>query len=145
MNTVHVDDVAQCLWVCSQWMSGLGRAEADKIAGEEIFFNNDKSKVNEVTGMPPATQKIIAPLFNLVSPCAFRAFCGFNPKTVLRWTTTRRRCTRLARRCPSGRALVAAAQVVARSNQPGMALTSPAAASACDQGVWSRRGRLRTA
>ena len=40
---------------------------------------------------------------------------------------------------------VAAAQVVARRNQPGMALTSPAAASACDQGVCSLRGRLRTA
>ncbi|THH13609.1 hypothetical protein EW146_g6637 [Bondarzewia mesenterica] len=66
MNTVHVDDLASTLWACAEWIAPIGRAEADKIAGEEIYFRNDKSKVDEVQGMPPADKKIIAPLFNLV-------------------------------------------------------------------------------
>jgi hypothetical protein len=37
------------------------------LAREEIFWKNDKSKVTEVTGMPPPETKVIAPLFNLVS------------------------------------------------------------------------------
>lgn len=67
MNTVHSDDVAGALLACAQWMAPLGRAEADKIAGEEVHFHNEKSKVSEVTGMPPANQKVVVPLFNIVS------------------------------------------------------------------------------
>ncbi|EIM90215.1 NAD-P-binding protein [Stereum hirsutum FP-91666 SS1] len=66
MNTIHSDDVAGALWACAQWMAPLGRAEADKVAGEEVHFHNEKSKVSEVTGMPPATQKVVVPLFNIV-------------------------------------------------------------------------------
>ncbi|ETW85694.1 hypothetical protein HETIRDRAFT_407618 [Heterobasidion irregulare TC 32-1] len=66
MNTVHVDDVSVALWTCAQWIGKLGRAEADKVAGEEIYFHNEKSKVAEVQGMPPADVKVVAPLFNLV-------------------------------------------------------------------------------
>lgn len=48
-------------------MAPLGRKAADSLAGEEIIFHNDKSKVKEVEGMPPHNQKVVAPLFNLVS------------------------------------------------------------------------------
>ncbi|KAI0048212.1 NAD-P-binding protein [Auriscalpium vulgare] len=65
MNTVHSDDVAAGLWAAAQWIAGLGRSEADKVAGEDIPFLNEKSKVAEVTGMRPANEKIVAPLFNL--------------------------------------------------------------------------------
>lgn len=68
MNTAHSEDVAGALWACAKWMEPLGRAEADKVAGEEVHFHNEKSKVSEVTGMPPATQKVVVPLFNIVSP-----------------------------------------------------------------------------
>lgn len=66
VNTVHVTDVAGALWACAEWMKGVGRAEADGIAGEEIIFHNEKSKVKEVEGACPPDQKAIAPLFNLV-------------------------------------------------------------------------------
>ena len=48
-------------------MASLGREEANTLAGEEIPFHNDKSKVSEVPGMPTHDQKVIVPLFNLVS------------------------------------------------------------------------------
>ncbi|EGO21626.1 hypothetical protein SERLADRAFT_351071, partial [Serpula lacrymans var. lacrymans S7.9] len=66
MYTVHSDDVAGGLWACAQWIAPLGRKEADIIAGEQILFHNEKSKVSEVEGMPPCDAKLIAPLFNLV-------------------------------------------------------------------------------
>ena len=55
------------MWACAEWMASLGREEADTLAGEEIPFHNDKSKVSEVPGMPTHDQKVIVPLFNLVS------------------------------------------------------------------------------
>jgi len=65
MNTVHSDDVAGGLWAAAEWMSGVGRAEALNVAGEEIYWRNDKNKVREVAGMPPPERKIFAALFNL--------------------------------------------------------------------------------
>ncbi len=67
MNTVHSDDVAGGLWAAAEWMSRVDREEALRLAGEEIYWRNDKSKVTEVTGMRPPETKVIAPLFNLVS------------------------------------------------------------------------------
>jgi hypothetical protein len=67
MHTVHSEDVAGGLWAAADWMSRVGRDEAQNLAGEEIFWRNDKNKVTEVPGMPPPEKKIIAPLFNLVS------------------------------------------------------------------------------
>jgi hypothetical protein len=67
MNTVHSNDVAGGLWAAAEWMSRVGREEALKLAREEIYWKNDKSKLTEVTGMPPPETKVIAPLFNLVS------------------------------------------------------------------------------
>lgn len=64
---MHVDDIAGTMWACAQWMAKIGRQEADSIAGEEIPFKNEKSKVSEVEGMIPHSQKVIAPLFNVVS------------------------------------------------------------------------------
>jgi hypothetical protein len=71
--TVHVYDVAAGLWACAEWIAKLGRKEADVLAGEEIIFHNDKSKLKEVEGTVPADQKQVAPLFNLVSYA--RAVC----------------------------------------------------------------------
>ncbi|KAF9001941.1 hypothetical protein BDQ17DRAFT_1390891 [Cyathus striatus] len=65
-NTIHVDDVAGAAWASAQWMANLGRVAADQLAGEEIIFHNDKSKVKEIEGIPPHNQKLVAPLFNLV-------------------------------------------------------------------------------
>jgi hypothetical protein len=67
MNTVHSDDVAGGLWAAAEWMSRVGREEALRLAREEIYWRNDKSKVTEVAGMPPPEMKVVAPLFNLVS------------------------------------------------------------------------------
>jgi hypothetical protein len=65
-NTVHVNDVAGAAWACAEWMAPLGRKEADILAGEIIIFHNDKHRVKEVEGMVPHTQKVVAPVFNLV-------------------------------------------------------------------------------
>jgi len=65
MNTVHSDDVAGGLWAAAEWMSHVGHEEALKLAGQEIFWKNDRSKLTEVTGMPPPEKKIVVPLFNL--------------------------------------------------------------------------------
>jgi hypothetical protein len=51
-------------------MAPLGRKAADSLAGEEIVFHNNKSKVKDVQGMPPHDAKLIAPLFNLASSTA---------------------------------------------------------------------------
>lgn len=67
MNTVHVDDVAAAVWALAGWMSGVGRIEANTIAGEDIQ-TNEKSKVKDIEGVPDHNIKIVAPLFNLVRP-----------------------------------------------------------------------------
>ncbi len=64
---MHVNDVAGAAWACAQWMAPLGRKEANQQAGEVIHFRNEKGKVKEVEGMRPHDEKIVAPLFNLVS------------------------------------------------------------------------------
>jgi len=64
---VHVNDVAGGAWACAQWMASLGRKEANQKAGEVIHFRNEKSKIKGVEGIRPHDEKIIAPLFNLVS------------------------------------------------------------------------------
>ena len=65
-HTVHVDDIAGAMWAAAEWMAKTGRTEADALAGEEIVFKNDKSKVKEVEGMVPPDQKCVAPAFNIV-------------------------------------------------------------------------------
>ena len=69
-HTVHVDDIAGAMWAAAEWMAKIGRKEADALAGEEVVFKNEKSKASEVEGMVPPTQKVIAPLFNIVSAAA---------------------------------------------------------------------------
>lgn len=65
-NTVHCDDVAGACWAAAEWISPLGRAQANKLAGEDIYFSNDKAYVGQVQGMPDQKVKLTAPLFNLV-------------------------------------------------------------------------------
>ena len=56
------------MWACAEWIAKVGgRHEADKLAGVVIPFKNENSKVVEVDGMPPPTQMVTAPLFNIVS------------------------------------------------------------------------------
>lgn len=95
MNTVHSDDVAGGLWAAAEWMSRVGRTEALSVAGEEIYWRNDKNKVREVTGMPPHDRKIFAPLFNLVGIIS----CGSSQRKTdfVRRTITGPRLTRLER------------------------------------------------
>lgn len=66
INTIHVDDIAGASWAAAIWMEVLGRAEADKLAGEDLYFANDKDKVKGVTFVPEPSTKLVAPLFNLV-------------------------------------------------------------------------------
>ena len=56
------------MWAAAEWMAKTGRTEANSLAGEEIVFKNEKSKVDEVEGMVAPSKKVIAPLFNIVSP-----------------------------------------------------------------------------
>lgn len=66
MNTVHVDDIAGGAWACANWISKLGRKEADAAAGVPIIFHNEKSKIKDVEGARLADEKPVAPVFNLV-------------------------------------------------------------------------------
>ena len=66
-HTVHVDDIAGAMWAAAEWMAKTGRKEADVLAGEEIVFKNEKSKAAEVEGMVLPSEKVIVPLFNIVS------------------------------------------------------------------------------
>ncbi|KAH7107741.1 hypothetical protein BKA62DRAFT_144966 [Auriculariales sp. MPI-PUGE-AT-0066] len=66
INTVHTDDVAAGSFAIAQWLSKVGRAEADKLAGEEIHYAMDKSKPTEIAGEPGPKEKVVAPMFNLV-------------------------------------------------------------------------------
>jgi len=66
INTVHVDDVAGASWAAALWMESLGRAEANRVAGEEIYFANDKEKVKSVKYAPQSSEALTAPLFNVV-------------------------------------------------------------------------------
>ena len=65
MNTVHIEDAAGAMWASANWMAPLGRQQANKLAGEDIH-SNDKNKVKDVAGVPDPSQRLIAPLFNLV-------------------------------------------------------------------------------
>ena len=67
---MHVEDVAGGMWSCAEWMAGVGRKEANSIAGEEILFRNDKSKAKTIEGVVDPATKCIAPLFNIVSSCS---------------------------------------------------------------------------
>lgn len=69
MNTIHTDDLSGATFATAEWMSGLGRQKADAVAGETIIFHNQKSNVKKVEGMVAHDEKVIAPLFNLVSLC----------------------------------------------------------------------------
>lgn len=72
MNTVHAADVSGAAWNLAEWMSNLGRKEADVLAGEDLP-SNDKSKIKEGEGhnLPEPGKKLVAPLFNLVSCFSF--------------------------------------------------------------------------
>lgn len=66
-NTIHVEDVAVASWAAAEWMSKVGRQEGNRVAGEDIYFCNDKVKIQTVKGAPDPKVKLTAPLFNLVS------------------------------------------------------------------------------
>ena len=95
-HTVHVDDIAGAMWAAAEWMAKTGRKEADVLAGEEILFKNEKSKIDEAEGMVAPSKKVIAPLFNIVSPSLARA----------RARSLTHTCTRRPRRGPPPRAHV---------------------------------------
>jgi len=65
-HTVHVDDVVGAMWACAEWMTNVGgRQEANAIAGVDIPFKNEKSRIGEVEGIVPPAQAVVAPLFNI--------------------------------------------------------------------------------
>jgi len=65
-NTIHVEDVAAASWAAAEWIGKIGREEAAKLAGEDIYYANDKAKIQDVKGAPDPKAKLTAPLFNLV-------------------------------------------------------------------------------
>lgn len=89
-NTVHIDDIAGAAWASAEWMTPLGRAAANQLAGEELLFHNDKSKVKEVGEMPPHNIKPVAPLFNLVRFSVF--ITALHLRMRFRLTTQRALC-----------------------------------------------------
>jgi hypothetical protein len=66
INTTHIDDLANAAWELCKWMEPLGREQANKIAGEALYFANDRDKVKAVPELISPTQVPIAPLFNIV-------------------------------------------------------------------------------
>jgi len=65
-NVVHNEDVAGGLWSCAEWIDRVGgRQKADELAGEEIYWHNDKKMIDKVVGMVGPDVKVKAPLFNL--------------------------------------------------------------------------------
>lgn len=87
-------DVAGAAWASAHWMGSQGRNSANQVAGQAILFHNDKSKVKEVDGMLLASEKPVAPLFNLV-----HLFLDISYLLTLwyRWTTLRVLYSALAR------------------------------------------------
>lgn len=61
-----------------------GREKADQLAGEEIYWHNDKSLVSTVPGMVGPDVKVKAPLFNLVR-CFHDLVGGGSHPTDLVW------------------------------------------------------------
>jgi len=66
VHVTHVEDIANGLWTCAKWIAGVGREKANELAGEEIWFAHEKSKVSEVSGCIDPSRHVTAPLFNLV-------------------------------------------------------------------------------
>ncbi|KAI0340496.1 hypothetical protein BDW22DRAFT_1430654 [Trametopsis cervina] len=69
-HTVHVEDVAGSLFACAEWMVKTGRAQADSIAGEELYCLADKKRVKELQaegteGLCNPDDKFVAPIFNI--------------------------------------------------------------------------------
>lgn len=71
INTVHVDDVSRALWAVAKWIEPIGREGANAIAGEKMYFANDKAKVRDVEGVPSPDEIPVAPLFNVVRVLSF--------------------------------------------------------------------------
>ncbi|TFK54813.1 hypothetical protein OE88DRAFT_1653321 [Heliocybe sulcata] len=86
-NTVHVDDVAGAAWACAEWMAGLGRKEADAVAGEPILFHNDKAKVKALDAACAPDAKPVAPVFNLVDDSNHTFMSWLGVPTALFGTT----------------------------------------------------------
>ncbi|CAL1704276.1 unnamed protein product [Somion occarium] len=64
-HTVHIEDIAGAMFAVANWIAGIGRKEADSVAGEEIVFHNDKAQLEAVEGAAPPEKRCVAPLFNL--------------------------------------------------------------------------------
>ncbi|CAL1704277.1 unnamed protein product [Somion occarium] len=66
-HTVHIEDIAGAMFAVANWIAGIGRKEADSVAGEEIVFHNDKAQLEAVEGAAPPEKRCVAPLFNLMT------------------------------------------------------------------------------
>lgn len=64
----HNTDAVAALWRCATWIDEVGgREKAEGLAGEVIYWHNDKKHVGEVEGVVPHNTTVKAPLFHLVS------------------------------------------------------------------------------
>jgi hypothetical protein len=65
IHTVHTEDIARAILLAGKWMMGLGRSEANKLAGESVrTFIKD----GEWLHLRAQTKEVVVvPIFNLVS------------------------------------------------------------------------------
>ena len=54
-------------WAAAAWMAEIGHEAGDKMAGKDIYFTNEKTKIQDIKGVPNPKAKLTAPLFNLIS------------------------------------------------------------------------------
>lgn len=66
-NTVHVNDVAGAAWAAAKWMAPLGREAANGQAGVELACHIPQSEPPKTDEAIPKSQKVVAPVFNVVS------------------------------------------------------------------------------
>lgn len=69
-----MDDVSRALWAVAKWIEPIGREAANAIAGEKMYFANDKAKVRDVEGVVSPDETPVAPLFNVVRVLSYFSF-----------------------------------------------------------------------
>jgi len=68
MHTVHTLDVAGAMLAAADWMAATGRAKANELAGETLYFHAPERKdlLGDLQGHLPKGKDPVAPLFNVV-------------------------------------------------------------------------------
>jgi hypothetical protein len=67
-NTLHSEDVAAAMFHAANWIAGIGRPEANRLAGEVFphFPASDSSVEAQANAVVSIAAKPVAPYFNVV-------------------------------------------------------------------------------